>query len=785
MNVERSLKIIAAATACMGTAMLGVGEDDYLLVLLAIIVSVGSLYLCDLKKWFRLNTTGSNIAALAMLGVAVVQLRAASFEQRILVMADLLGYLQFVLQFREKTTRNYWLLLLVSFLQTCVAAALHTGVAFGIMLTMYLFCCVFFLGYFYFYREQVRYEAEASRARRQMENRGFGFTGKSTSTLPTDTLRGEFSRRMSGIVFGTIALSVFFFCAVPRAGHSNWSAATLVGERTVGFTSEINLTRGGEIVEDPKEVMQVRLFDARTQEPYQLTGELYMRGMSLGRYAGGRWEQGIQGRSPKRELPSYAPDPGLTERIRQTITIEPLSTETLFAAAPAYAVPTSETNRITFNASTGQIFRSHELRFKRFQYELLAPGIVDHQQSTLNAAAYDLRRFEEAFDELRRTPRGSGNEDPLAGLKAAAAAIVADIPADRVYERAKRLESYLRDSGRFSYTMDPPQRPPGVDPLEDFVTAQPSGHCEFFAGALTMMLRSVDIRSRIVLGYRGGEYNVVGNFYQFQQLHAHSWVEAYIPPENVPAGRFTSERTRADAARNGAWLQLDGTPSGSIVQSSSSNSRWFEIIQITDYVRFLWSNYVVGMDSMRQQESIYHPVVEALSDFWQSLTSKEAWASRWKSIVGVFDFADADYSATRRNTLLVFGCLALVFGGALFIRKRLPLRRKSRVADGKKTAVDRPAPEIDFYRRLETLLKAFEVVRPANQTQLEFATAAEARLAAAAPQSAEVVALPKFIVDAFYRVRFGRQELDATERARVEQALNELDGAVAARRNGR
>lgn len=784
MNVERSLNIIAAATACMGTAMLGVGEENYLLVFLAMIVSLGSLYLCDLKKWFQLNNTGSNIAALAMLALAVAQLRAASFEQRVLVMADLLGYLQFVLQFRVKTTRNYWLLLLVSFLQTCVAAALHTGVVFGIMLTMYLFCGIFYLGYFYFYREQAKFDAETARARKQIESRGVGFIGQSTSKLPSDALRGEFSRRMTGIVFGTVVLSAFFFCAVPRAGQSNWSAAGLVGERTVGFTPEINLTRGGEIAEDPKEVMQVRFFDARTTEPYPISGELYMRGMSLARYSRGRWEQGVQGRSEKKEVPSYAPDTSVTERVRQTITIEPLSTETLFAAAPAYAVPTSDTSKVAYNATTGQLFRSHDLRVKRYQYELQAPGIVNHQQLMLTPATVRVDKYPEAFRELLQTPRRTGDEEPLPGLKAMAASIVADLPADRVYERAKRIESFLRDSGRFSYTMEPPQRPAGVDPLEDFVTVQQSGHCEFFAGAMTMMLRSVGIRSRIVLGYRGGEYNVVGNFYQFQQLHAHSWVEAYLPPESIPAGRLTSARAKADAEKFGAWLQLDGTPAGSIVQSSASNSRWFEIIQITDYVRFLWGNYVVGMDSMRQQESIYQPVIEAISDFWNSLTSKEAWSNRWKAMQGIVNLADDDYAPARRTALLVCGCIFLVLAGVVYMRKRLPRRAANRVVAGKAKAAATPVPEIDFYRRLETLLKGFEFVRPGNQTQREFAASAGARLATS-PLSAEVVALPKFVVEAFYRVRFGKQELEAAERMRVEQALNELDVALAARRSGR
>ena len=783
MNAERSLKIIAAATACMGTAMLGIGEENYLLVIAAVGVSITALIVCDLKKWFCLNNTGSNIAALVMLGLAALQLRNTAFEQRILVMADLLGYLQFVLQFRAKTTRNYWLLLLVSFLQACVAAALHTGVTFGVMLTVYLFCGVFFLGYFYFVREQQRFEGEMRQAKRAAEKRGFGFAEKIVAQQPSDRLGGEFSRRMTGIVLGTVVLSALFFVIVPRTGRTNWAPEGIVGPRAVGFSSEINLTRTGEIIEDPEEVMQVRFFDDRTNLPYQVDGEIYMRGTSASRYFNGRWERGVLLRSfTAAGLPQARPTELDQEVIRQTVTIEPHSSPTLFSTAPAYAVARNDQDRLLqHNPVVGQLTRMDPLRGRRFQYELITPAISNHKQLALVPLTYDIDSpvLRQHLAELLYVPRGGPEGDPLPQLKGIAAAIVADLPPEMVYERAKRLEAYLRDSGRFSYSLDAEERPPGVDPLEDFITERPRGHCEFFAGALALMLRSVNIPARVVLGYRGGEYNVVGNFYQFQQLHAHSWVEAYLPSSQVPTVRLQSAAAKADAERYGAWLQLDGTPTASTQNAGLNASRWYELIQMSDYIRFLWNNYVVGMDAMQQSESIYLPLMNAASDAWTSISSRDAWKKRWEATTGIVGRGVRSF-ANVRTLLMIVLVAGLVSVAVVFGRKQFQGKTRAAGIAGPSYSKSAPAPIVEFYQRFEQALKSADRTRAGNQTQREFGAAAGSLFPAA--DVGRIGGLQKIIVEAYYRVRFGKEELDTRQRGEVELALNDLNAALDVRR---
>ena len=56
------------------------------------------------------------------------------------------------------------------------------------------------------------------------------------------------------------------------------------------------------------------------------------------------------------------------------------------------------------------------------------------------------------------------------------------------------IEAYLRS--RFAYTLDlgsPPE-----DPLAWFLFERQAGHCEYFASAMAVMLRTLDIPSRYV-----------------------------------------------------------------------------------------------------------------------------------------------------------------------------------------------------------------------------------------------------------------------------------------------
>ena len=69
-----------------------------------------------------------------------------------------------------------------------------------------------------------------------------------------------------------------------------------------------------------------------------------------------------------------------------------------------------------------------------------------------------------------------------------------------------------------------------MNPVSDFLFESKAGHCEFFASAMVLLLRSVNMPARYVNGFRSGEWNDIGQYYLVRHKDAHSWVEAFFYP---------------------------------------------------------------------------------------------------------------------------------------------------------------------------------------------------------------------------------------------------------------
>ena len=106
-------------------------------------------------------------------------------------------------------------------------------------------------------------------------------------------------------------------------------------------------------------------------------------------------------------------------------------------------------------------------------------------------------------------------------------------------EVARATEEWLQTG--FRYGLGYPFAP-GRSPLEQFLTERPPAHCEFFATAMTTMLRARGVPARYVTGFLVFERNAWGGFYTVRENHAHAWTEAWIP------GR--------------GWVTYDATPPG-------------------------------------------------------------------------------------------------------------------------------------------------------------------------------------------------------------------------------
>jgi len=146
--------------------------------------------------------------------------------------------------------------------------------------------------------------------------------------------------------------------------------------------------------------------------------------------------------------------------------------------------------------------------------------------------------------------------------------------ADNDYDRAAALETYLRT--HFGYSLQLSRTVPH-DPLANFLFERRQGHCEYFASSMAVMLRILGIPSRVVNGFRTGEFNDLTSQYVVRASNAHSWVEAYFPGHG--------------------WVAFDPTPGASIAATTG----WSRISMYADAMASFWREWIVNYDVVHQQ----------------------------------------------------------------------------------------------------------------------------------------------------------------------------------------
>ena len=151
-------------------------------------------------------------------------------------------------------------------------------------------------------------------------------------------------------------------------------------------------------------------------------------------------------------------------------------------------------------------------------------------------------------------------------------------PAPTSFDKASAIEHYLLTN--YSYSLQQPallrERQPGrnswSDPLSFFLFERKQGHCEYFASAMAVMLRTIGIPSRVVNGFRGGEFNSLTGSYIVRARDAHSWVEAYFPGQG--------------------WIGFDPTPP----DPKPSASSWDRAQMYLDAMREFWREWIINYD---------------------------------------------------------------------------------------------------------------------------------------------------------------------------------------------
>jgi len=116
--------------------------------------------------------------------------------------------------------------------------------------------------------------------------------------------------------------------------------------------------------------------------------------------------------------------------------------------------------------------------------------------------------------------------------------------ADTTYDAVAAVEEWLRTEKDYSLGADRESE----SIADTFIFEMEAGYCEYFATAMTTMLRTQDIPARYVVGYTSGEQTGTGE-YAVRGQNAHAWVEVYFPEvgwvpfdPTPPADRIATEQ---------------------------------------------------------------------------------------------------------------------------------------------------------------------------------------------------------------------------------------------------
>jgi transglutaminase-like putative cysteine protease len=812
MNLDRALQIHTAALALLGAIFLGLGSESLILPMALAAAAVLSVIVSNVLPWLRVNRFVANLVALAAVAWSMRDFIRMGAQEQLLAIADMLVYLQVVLLFQEKSGRVYWQLLVLSLLEVVVAAALNMGPQFGLLLAIYMALALATLVLLCMHRQwrgihpsQTGVSTTGHPVKRRLEAEKPAATGalpiwQSLLMPPEQVLSIHDDRALSGIartglVLGqacvlaaaTVFFAAVFFCATPRIGEGPWSGPRTRGMgATTGFTPEIALKRNGRVHLSRDLMMRVTLSSLADRNPVVLVGDPYFHGATLHEYVPegnvARWIHTRRRLSSRFSRHSRTPMPSLAGpyAVRQDINLEHAPGTILFGLMPA--VPLIDTpQEIHIAQLSNRIVRTPQSEDYRRNYHYPLGTLAVRNGRQLHGIPH-VNPNQEPFDEyllgVERIDLTAIDRRRLPGLVAKAEQVLRDegLTDAGPLAKALALERHFHVPDAYHYALTISAHDPALDPVEDFVTNHRTGHCEYFASALALMLRSQGIPARLIVGFKGGELNSLGMYYQVQQRHAHAWVEAWMPPGEVPPTEIAGS-----PSKGGTWFRLDPTPGteGGLA-TADEETPLHRVGEAFDYVELLWRDYVLSLNASRQRDAVFEPASNRAFGSLPSLAelpglrslsrmARSSWVhdnGRDARESGAFDWFSG---------AVVVGLIALAIGvlhGALWLAYRW--RRNGRQQKLEQKRSTRPPA---FYLKLESLLARMQLRRSRGQTSRELADAAAGRLVERG-HGGELAHIPADVVNAYYRVRFGGAALDKNELVAIEQALAQLAPAT-------
>lgn len=571
-----------------------------------------------------------------------------------------------------------------------------------------------------------------------------GANGAITPALDAQPSRERrLSRALSlaalSVALGAIVLGSGLFFVFPRFNAGYLGRASMQPSLMTGFNDDVELGQIGTIKKNPEVVMRVK-----TGKPVEYPS-LRWRGIALTNFDGHRWTRPDRGEQldPDAEGWMNVADPEQrVERsspsLRYTVLLQPVASDAIFTAGVAILI---QGNFAGEGSNSDWTIRHSYLR-RDFTGSLFNPF---HNYAAVR------------YNGVSRLPanngarlRGAGSEYP-AGVRQIYLQLPAPIDpriaelakqvsarGQNAYDKALAIQNFL-SSNRFIYSLNLTGAP-GEDPLAHFLFVTRTGHCEYFASAMAIMLRTLGIPSREVNGFLPGEYNDVAGDYIVRGSDAHSWVEVYFPGTG--------------------WVTFDPTPA--TAQSFGLLSR---VGLYIDWLQLSWAEWVINYDFSHQLQMA--AAVQRSSRNWTDSARASYLKMEWKGRRWLKSW-EKEHAALG---VMLPGMLILLLVAVRYDLLRTAIRRLRWYLQlrGPEEARANPQLASRLYSELLRLLERRGFARRDSETPLEFASSVQ--MPALAPAVQEFTRI-------YGHARFGGAPCDAP---RLTSLLEQIRSALRSR----
>ena len=806
LNIKRLMQISLLTVVLISSVLLALSTNSLGLFLVALVCAVGGFVLTDLLKWFRIEGWLANVVSIAILILAMKDFFNVDSSGKLMAVSNLLVYLQGVLMFQVKTPRLNWQILVLSLLQVVITTIFSVGFGNSYLLLAYFIATGMAMVLQTIYTESVDVARRNKSVIPKMKAvsavcaaapMSATFSSSTAFTTPLTLFddsgyRQKTALRVLGRMFYWMLASLFFtlvlFLMAPRTSKPLFQPISYKVSAT-GFNNEVNLNETGVIRGSNNTIFTAKVTDAQAGSPLRLGNIPYFRSMALSTLT---IEDGhTNWRAPYdrvddsfyRALPNSRRHVGGRE-IKQLITVEQTTNPMVYGITPVYASANTAAN-IEFCGEISAHVRARtdgKVTMAPFKYELST--FVDDRNFTLwgwphhgsnprdrNAPISGTSLTHQWLTEIDR------DRYPVLVAEADRLAAENDAEEGSLLDLVDKFNDYF-SGNRFKYTLDYRQVPRDttVDSVEDFFANHRAGHCEMYASALTLMLRSQNIPARLVVGFMAKDYNELTDSYTVRGKHAHAWVEAYFHPLDCSQDMFA----RGIAGPGGAWVTVDPNPIATLAGSGEMTSDPIEL------ARTVWQDMVLGLDGSEERD-------RSVNNFFLYAYLQKVFANGSSSVTSI-----KSLTTNSRVQAWVVGVLAIILSVRIYIKSsRIKNVRKQKnlgqigilrrlmasavgliSSDLEQWVLQGEKRNTQFYDRLVAILQADSLERADNQTQREFAERSLLHY-----QKHDQIQLIERVIRnttrRFYEVRFGERVLTQNETEELERDLQSLKSVIA------